>query len=244
MNEYFQENKRSLLILTALLFLLAIVLYIILLRPLLSDLSSKERAIVSAEDEIELLETRLENFKLDKPELDIEQLTMEKKIPRERELDKYILSLQQLELMTESKIEKVEFVYDSSLSTVEEESSNESTEELEETTDEDEQVEQDGTDDEATDETEEEEETAPTIDPAILNEKPENLQVMTVKITAVSPDYDDFIELLKVIENEERISVVTNLHFLQPTEVDKYFADDPLKTIPFEAELTTFYYTE
>src|SRR5699024_10000635 len=93
-------------------------------------------------------------------------------------------------------------------------------------------------------ESEEEEATAPTIDPAILSEKPEELHVMTVRISALSPDFDEFIELLKLIESNERISIVTSLNFTKPTEQDIFFEDNPLETIPFDAEITTFYYKE
>lgn len=233
MNEYFQENKRSVFLLTALLFLLAIVLYIILVRPLLVDLSSKQEAISSKEEEIQILETRLLN--IDQAKVDVEELMLEDKIPTKRELDDYILSLQQLETMTGSTIEKIEFVYDSNLEEIEdeEETTEEVTEEADGLENEDEEVEG---------ETETEEE--PVIDQEIIKEKPEDLQVMTVKITAISPDYNEFIELLETIENEKRISIVSKLHFLHPTEFETVFAEEQLKSISFEAELTTFYYVQ
>ena len=227
MNEYFQENKRSLFILTGLFFILIIVLYVVLLRPLMADLSSKENAISSAKDEIQILEKKLDNFELDQTEVDVEQLKLENKIPKERELDDYILSLQQLEVITNSKIEKIEFMYDSNLDDVEKEVENI----------EDHQM------GESLDSEDEEKEEDVQIDPAILDEKPEDLQIFTVKVTAASPEFDDFIELLKAIENQERISIVSKLKFIKPTEYDLYFEDLPT-AISVEAELTTFYYPE
>lgn len=238
MNEYFEQNKRSLLILVALFFLLAIVLYLLVLHPLLSDFAKKEKDIATVNEEIQLLEARIENFNIEDEEIDIEQLMFEKKIPVERELDKYILSLQQIETKTDSKIERIDFVYDSNLETIEEEPV---TEEEVEPIDETEEL-NDDTDEESDEEENEEEQEAPTIDPTILREKPEDLQVMTVRVTAISPDYDDFINVLKFVEDEERISIVTRLHFTQPTETDLSFEQDPSKVIPFEIELTTFYY--
>ena len=231
MNEYFQENKRSLFILAGLFFILIVVLYVVLLRPLIADLSSKEKAISSAKDEIHILEKKLENFELETADMDIEQLKLENKIPMKRELDEYILSLQQLEVTTNSKIEKIEFMYDSNLDDVEEETEN--IEDNEETVQEVENLES------------EDEENAEEIqiDPVILDEKPEELQIITVKVTAASPEFEDFIELLKAIENQERISIVSKLKFIKPTEYDLYFEDLPT-AIAFEAELTTFYYAE
>lgn len=228
MNEYFQENKRSLFILTGLFFILVVVLYFVLLRPLVAGLSSKERAISSANDEIQILEKKLENFELEIVDMDIEQIKLENKIPRERELDEYILSLQQLEVTTNSKIEKIEFMYDSNLEEIEEE------EDVEEETEENEAEEE-------IEDTEADEKI--TIDPEIINEKPDDLQVMTVRLTAASPEFEDFVELLEVIENQERISIVSKLKFLKPTEYDLYF-EDIQTAIAFEAELTTFYYPE
>lgn len=227
MIEYFQENKRSLFILTGLFFILIVVLYVVLLRPLMADLSSREKEINSAKDEIQILEKKLDNFELDQTDVDVEQLKLESKIPKERELDDYILSLQQLEVITNSKIEKIEFMYDSNLDDVEKEVENI----------EDHQM------GESLDSEDEEKEEDVQIDPAILDEKPEDLQIFTVKVTAASPEFDDFIELLKAIENQERISIVSKLKFIKPTEYDLYFEDLPT-AISVEAELTTFYYPE
>lgn len=235
MNEYYEENKRSLILLTVMLFILALVLYFILLRPLLADYKSEEKKITDLENEIQLLEAQINNLKESSDDVDLEQLILENKVPSERELDEYILALQQLELYTESRIDSIDFTYDSSFQI-------DVVEEVEDEFESTEQVSDETEGEEA--ETESEETSQPTIDPVLLNEKPEQLQVMTVRISAVSPDFDQLIELLKIIENNERISIVTKLDFTKQTEMDLYFAEDPSSTIPFEAELTTFYYAE
>ena len=235
MNDYFQENKRSLFLLTGLFLLLVIVLYFLLLRPLMVDLSSKEKEIRSVKDDIQQLEKELDYFDLDSVEVDVEKRLMEKKIPTEKELDEYILSLQQLEVITGSKMEHIEFLYDSNLEEIEGEE-NRLEEESTNTDDENEN--------ESDDDNTEEDQEEITTEPEIFHEKPEDLQVMTVKLIAASPDFDEFIKLLKVIENEERISIVSKLHFLKPSEQDIYFTEDPTKAVFFEAELTTFYYSE
>lgn len=232
MNDYFQENKRSLFILVSLLFVLAIVLYFFLLHPLLGDLSKQEKNNQSIEKEIELLQAQIDNIDVDHTELDLEQLALEKKIPKKRDLDEYILSLQQLEFITHSEIEQIQFVYDSNLEAIEDEE--------EQTADE---AEDDDETEDLGDEVDSEQEDL-TIDAEILEEKPESLHVMTVRLTASSPSYDDFINLLETIEEHERVSIVTNLNFTQPTETDEYFTDDFTETITFNAELTTFYYVD
>lgn len=217
MNEYFQENKRSLLILISLLFVLVIVLYFLLLRPLMIDLSKQERAIEAKKADIQLLEVQLENMKKELSEEDPKKLVLEKKIPTERKLDEYILSLEQLEKKTKSLIDHIEFTYDSNMGAIE------------------------------TDETDNEEENEyydkeSTITQEIIQEKPDELQVMTVRFTATSPTFNEFIELLKVIENEERISIVSQLNFRQPTVYD--LDEDEDESVSFTVHLTTFYYME
>lgn len=241
MNEYFRENKRSLLLLTSLLFILAMVLYVILLRPLLADLTGKKNDIVEKKDEIYLLEKQFENFELELTEIDVNQLEMEKKIPLERNLDEYILSIQQLEIMTGSKIEQIEFLYDSSVEDLDADQTEGEDTETTETEDNKEDEENIQSEDDV--DTEKSDEQL-TVDTQIITDKPDGLQVMTVKLVAASPNFDKFISLLETIENQERISIVSKLTINKPTETDLLFVEDPLKSIFFEAELTTFYYAE
>lgn len=238
MKEYIQENKRTLFILIGLLFVLVIVLYFLLLRPLLADLSSEERQLIALENERDVLMQKISSFNDEVEEVDVEQLIYENKIPTERELDEYILALQQAELMTDSKLLEIEFVYDSSLDVSEVEETETEAEvpaevEVETITDEE---------DAQADTEDNEGEEPPTIDPVIINEKPEELQVLTARVTGASKDFDDFIDLIKVIEEQERISIISTLSFNKPTKDDLLFAEDPFIALSFTAELTTFYY--
>lgn len=245
MNEYIEENKRAIILLTIGLFLLAIVLYFFLLRPQLVDLSEKKENLDAMEEELRVLEEQIAAFDEDELDVEVEQLLQEKKIPTERKLDEYILSLQRLESVTNSKIERIEFVYDSNLEIDEENEEAEPSDNTEESAEKTEENLESNELDETDDENEgEETEDEINVNPEILSEKPEQLEVMTVRLVAVAPNFEEFIELLKVIENEERISIVTNLRFNKPTEEDPFILDEPLDMIPFEAELTTFYYAE
>jgi len=211
MNDYIQENKRSLYMLVGLLFLLAIVLFFLVLRPIMNDLEAQKRTNQAKEADIELLESQLANMKKQLEEEDPEQLVLENKVPSERKIDEYILSLEQLENKTNSEISNIDFVYDSSIEVVDD--INESSEDAEET------------------------EESPAEE--IILGKPDELQVITVRFTATSPSFKDFVKLLETIEQEERISIVSNLEFRQPTA---YNADDDDETVSFDVHLTTFYY--
>lgn len=240
MNDYIQENKRAVILLTVVLFLLTIVLYYFLLRPQMIDLSNKRDDVEAMEEQLQELEQKITSYQENGLDIEVEQLLLEKKVPTERKLDEYIISLQRLESITDSKIEKIEFVYDSNFEIDEEtsEGTEEGSEDTEENSEENEaeDVLEENENDESEDEI--------NVDPVILNEKPEELQIITVKLTAISPDFEDFIKLLELIENDERISIVTNLQFNKLTEDDIFLVENPLDIIPFEAELTTFYYAE
>src|SRR5699024_8685029 len=140
MNDYFEENKRSLILLTSLLFILALVLFFVIVRPLMMDYKIEVNQIADLQAEIELLETKLKTLEQETPdEYNLDQLMLENKIPSERELDEYILTIQQLELQTKSKIEQINFTYDSGFETEaapEEADEADQTEELEEELDE------------------------------------------------------------------------------------------------------------
>lgn len=255
MNDYFQENKRSLLILAGLLLILAVVLYVIVVRPLYKDIHAEENNIESLEEQIAQLEQQLEQSETVTEE-NIDELLLQNRIPTDRNVDEYILSLQKLESITNSLIESIEFTYDSSIEGLviedeeETEEENDQVEELnneellDENSNEDNQEQEDSSAEESTDE-EAENEKEITINREILEELPENLHVITVTISAYSPTFDDLIEFLRVIENTERISIVTSLSFERPTERDIYrINENALDHIPFEAELTTFYYAK
>lgn len=197
--------------LVGLLFLLAIILFFFVLRPVMDDLEAQKRTNQAKEADNALLESQLANMKKQIEEEDPEQLVYEQRIPTERKIDEYILSLEELENKTNSEISNIDFVYDSSIEVVVD--SNEPEEDQEEA-------------EESTDE-------------VIILGKPDELQVITVRFTATSPSFKDFIQLLKTIEQEERISIVSSLEFRQPTD---YTGAEDEEEVSFDLHLTTFYY--
>lgn len=234
MNEYLQENRRSLLLLVGLMLILILAIYIFLVRPIMVDYKSEVQQIDELDTEISSLEKEISKEENLSDEVDVEQLVLENRIPTKKDLDEFVLYLQQLELHTNSKIEEIEVSYDESLQFVDEESSE--GEELEEdVSEDDEELDEDYEDD--LDEQEE-------VNSNLLNEKPDELQMINIRLTAFSPNFDELIELLNLIENEERISILTGLEFNIPSEEDLYFSNNPEETISFTANITTFYYEQ
>jgi len=217
MNDFLQENKRSILILLGLLLILAIVLYVLVIYPLKTDIVSKEKKINSQVTTKTSLEEKIKDIEDELNETNNEQSLLHKVVPKDRELDEYILQLQSLEKVTKSKINSIEFLYDSSINDLDEEADENETEDI------------------VNIEKEVEEKMEVQQDSTLVRERPEGLEVITVRISAISPNYDAFIQLLEIIENQERITIISKL---------KYDAQgkDKKGAIPFEAELTTFYY--
>src|SRR5690625_4078336 len=146
--------------LTGLLLLLAIVLFFLVLRPLMQDVDAQERTKAAKREDIQLLETQNKNMKEQHEAEDPDQLDLEEKVPLERKVDEYILSLEKLEDKTNSEISNIEFVYDSNIEIPEEET---------ETTDED--------GEKAVEEPEEN----------LTEGFAEQLKMLTVRFTATSP---------------------------------------------------------
>src|SRR5690625_6153434 len=89
MNDFLQENKRSILILLGLLFILAIVLYVLVIYPLKTDIVSKEKKINSQLTTKTSLEEKIKDIEDELNETNNEQSLLHKVVPKDRELDEY-----------------------------------------------------------------------------------------------------------------------------------------------------------
>lgn len=234
MNEVYQDNKKVLIALLVVLLLAAAALFYFLVMPLKSGIKSSNNAIVSLENDKQYYQTLIDNLMNAEPELNVEELLYEKRIPKESNVDEYILSLQNLELVAGSRINSIAFVYDSGIEIVDDGEETAVEQPAETPVADGEQAEGDA----------EAPETPVTPDPAIINEKPSSLQVIAVNITAKARNFEEFLNLIETIENQERISIVSNLTFTKPGEVAQITGAHVLdrEMIEFTAQLTTFYY--
>lgn len=229
MNNIFQEKRNTFLLLIGLLFVLLIVLYFAFISPLLSDFKGKKASQVSLQNDIAVLEKQLEQLADVQEEFEQEQLELQKKIPLTRELEEIVLILQDMELQSSSLIESIDFYYDSSLPTSDFLYELDSDEVIE---DEDSSV---------VEGVENDDEASRAID---LNEKPESLQIITIRMDISSPTYDDFLHFITEIEQQERIMSVSGLHFEKTSEEGLVLAEELDETITYQVELITFYYQD
>src|SRR5690625_1882375 len=226
MNNMFEENRSTFLMLVGLMFVLLMVLYFAFISPLLSDLKEKKSSQVDLQNDIAVLEKKLQQLDESEEEFEQEQLELQKKIPLTRELEEIVLILQEIELHSSSVIEEINFYYDGSLPT------SDFIHEL----DTEEMVEdEDGSEGEKG---ENNDEKSPTID---LVEKPERLQLITLNMEITSHTYDEFLQLVTEIEQQERIMGVSKVQFETQSESVDVETDGSIEA---EVELITFFYQE
>ncbi|MFD2046320.1 hypothetical protein ACFSTA_10930 [Ornithinibacillus salinisoli] len=75
-----------------------------------------------------------------------------------------------------------------------------------------------------------------------LEEKPDNLEVISITITVTSPDYEHFHEFIKQIEEQERLMTVSSLNFQKPAEKEIQIKENQAETITSNVTISTFYY--
>ena len=167
MNNLFQENKNALLLILGLLFLLLFVFFFLFFRPLSEDLKAEEKNVKQLENDIALLEVEVAKAEsTDNVDDKIDTLKLAKKMPLDPELKALILTLEEMEAISESRFDNISFSYDGSIPErfVEEE---EETEGADNTADE--------TNDEIADEENNTEIEAPEPESVInMEEKPDN----------------------------------------------------------------------
>lgn len=222
MSNVLNENKRIFTFILVLLFILLVVVYFTLVRPLERQQESAENNVNTLNDEIAAYEARLEN---DSGGMDVETLLLEKKVPLTPELESFLLTLQEIELVSDSIIDNVRFRYDGELP----ESLIAEDEEIEGET----PVESGG---------ESLEEDDATVTVAEDENKPENLRVITAEIDVRTSNYETFQNFLTEIEKRERITRVDRLEFEKPAELA--LIENPSEEIVVTIEVSTFYYEE
>lgn len=227
MNNLFKENARIFSLLLVLLFVLLIVVYFVFVNPQSKQLKAAKQNVSNLESEIAALEASRNQSK---DSLDSDTLLLEKKVPITPELEDLLLTFQEIELVSGSRIENIEFSYDGELpeknTGSEESKDNQSNENSENSNDANKTNENDDSQPAGTSE----------------SSKPEFLKVITAKMDVLSPDYDSFQEFLQELEKRERIMRVDKLKFEKPAEKD--LLDGSGETITFTIEATTFYYKQ
>ncbi|SFQ48080.1 hypothetical protein SAMN05421670_2274 [Psychrobacillus psychrotolerans] len=228
MNDLFSNKQTGYLVVSALIAVLLGAIYYFLVYPMSEEKNSKEVTISTVRSEIALLDSQL-TAPVEEGE-DKNSFQLEKKVPLTRELDMLIKSIEEVDLVSEAKIESIEFnnydeiVADSTLVSSEEEASPE-------------------TNDATTEETEGEQPAETPVSPVANSTLPPQLKLITFNINILTKDYDHLNIFIKELESIERIKRIDQIELLIPGEeslLDVEFKD----VISARIQVTTFFYDE
>jgi len=228
MNDLFSNKQTGYLVISALIAVLLGAIYYFLVYPMSEEKNSKEVTISTVRSEIALLDSQL-TAPVEEGE-DKNSFQLEKKVPLTRELDMLIKSIEEEDLVSEAKIESIEFnnydeiVADSMLVPSEEEASPE-------------------TNDATTEETEGEQPAETPVSPVANSTLPPQLKLITFNINILTKDYDHLNIFIKELESIERIKRIDQIELLIPGEeslLDVEFKD----VISARIQVTTFFYDE
>lgn len=228
MNDLFSNKQTGYLVISALIAVLLGAIYYFLVYPMSEEKNSKEVTISTVRSEIALLDSQL-TAPVEEGE-DKNSFQLEKKVPLTRELDMLIKSIEEVDLVSEAKIESIEFnnydeiVADSTLVPSEEEASPE-------------------TDDAATEEIEGEQPAETPVSPVANSTLPPQLKLITFNINILTKDYDHLNTFIKELESIERIKRIDQIEFLLPGE-ESLLELDYKEAISARIQVTTFYYDE
>lgn len=227
MNDLVTNKQTGYLLIIALVAVVLGAVYYFFIYPLNEEKNAKEATLSTVSSEIALLDSQLETTVEEAVVQNSFQL--EKKVPITRELDTLIKSIEEVELISEARIESIEFnnydeiVADSSLVTSEEETSTET--------------------DVPVEEIEGEQPTETPVSPVASTPLPAQLKLITFNISVLTKDYDHFNTFLKELESIERINRIDQVEFSMPGEEQNY-VEETKEAISTVIQVTTFYYDE
>lgn len=178
-----------------------------------------------------------------------DEYELRKKLPVNRELDKLLHKIHEVELMSDSKIISIAFNnYDSEVSQAvfgaktdeeeaEDEEAAESTETEESETDEDAEA-----DEEQSELADEVDETKP-VTPIDIELLPDELKLISLNLVLSVLDYDHLLTFLEEIEEMERVVRIDSVDFSKAGE-EEFAQENPDERVTVSVQLTTFYSEE
>lgn len=221
------------LLLTALVLALLFAVYYYLVLPKKDDVDSMTSSVHSLQSEISLIEEQIEVAEAEKNASSVDLFEMRKKVPKSLEMDKLLLSIEQSEYISDSRIVTVEFNnYDSLVAESELKDPNAPTEE--------ELAKQQ--DNESTTESEGEESEEELVSSIATETLPPELKLVTFEIEVETRKYENLVKFIKEIENIERVMHIDIIEFELPGEEQEYDIDADETIILATVQVTTFYY--
>ncbi|MHA6259328.1 hypothetical protein ACXYMX_05360 [Sporosarcina sp. CAU 1771] len=229
MKQSSSDNKTLFLLVGILVFVLLGAFYYYVIYPKNETKRATEQSVEQLQAETSALEKQV--AQLGEKEIVLtDDFELRKKLPKSRELDNLLRTVNEVELISEAKIVSISFNnYDEEVATSGTFANEEEASEEETATETDEEVEENT---EVVDE-----KPVTLIDVATL---PEQLKLITLSIDMMVLDYDQLLVFLEEIESIERVVRIDSVDFVQSGEAEM-MQKDPDELIPVTVQLTTFY---
>ena len=229
MNELVSDKKTAYILISALVVVLLGAVYYFVLHPLKNEKESKEVSIEVLQGEVAALKEEYSSSQLQDDSTE-NAFYLKTQVPLTRELNELIRTIEEVELLSESKILSVEFNnYDGTI---------EDAQLLPETSEENTETEPQS-EDVLTDEPSEE----PPVSPVAEASLPEKLKLITFNISILTKNYDQLVMFVEEIEHLKRIYRVDQITLLAPGE-EQLLDKEAVNNIAAKIQLTTFYHDE
>lgn len=216
--------------------------YYYFVKPVQDEEQSIHSEISSLKTEISALEETIATHQTQLSQTRTNEFVLRKKVPANRELDALILSIEETEYLTGSRVQSIEFNnYDALVSSsgLQDPMASSQTEEGLSTTDGTEQVE---STDPATTESESTEVSGQLpVSTIAVETLPPSLKLVTFNINVVAPNDVNLLQFIEEIEKKERVMRIDIIDFALPGEEDK-FTEEASEIVTADIQITTFYY--
>lgn len=219
--------------------------YYYLVKPVQDEEQSIQREISSLETEISALEETIATHKTQLAQTSTNEFALRKKVPASRELDALILSIEEAEYLTGTRVQGIEFNnYDALVSSSglqDPMAANPQSEEGQLTVDGSEQVEPIEPETNESDNAESEVSEALPVSTIAVETLPPSLKLITFNINVAAPNDVNLLQFIEEIEKKERVMRIDIIDFALPGEEDK-FTEEASEIVTADIQVTTFYY--
>lgn len=249
MNSISSSKNGTLLLVIALAMALLFAVYYYVVKPKQDEEQAIHSEMNNLQTEIATLEETIATHHSQLSQTSTNEFALRKKVPANRELDELILSIEEIEYLTGSRVQSIEFNnYDALVSSsgLQDPMASPETEEGQVTEAGSEPAEP--TQPEATESTEEMEQTDAVetseelpVSTIAVETLPPSLKLVTFNINVAAPSDVNLLQFIEEIEKKERVMRIDIIDFALPGEEDK-FTEEASEIVTADIQITTFYY--
>lgn len=234
MNSISSSKNGTLLIVIALAMALLFAMYYYVVKPKQDEEQMIRSEINSLHTEIAAIEETIATNQSEQSQTNVNEFALRKKVPDNREIDELILSIEEMQYVTDSRIQSIDFNnYDALVSSS-------GLQDPLSTPESEEGVATEST--ESTDQTEDTEasEQLP-VSTIAVETLPPSLKLVTFNINVAAPNDVNLLQFIEEIEKKERVMRIDIIDFALPGEEDK-FTEEASEIVTADIQVTTFYY--